>query len=171
MNETHAELNATSNASKAVLRLNGFWQRAGGAKDVLPYSNRESLQVLRKPETWVFFFFAYSVLPFYQSNPSSERLFLFLMIYFALAWGVCFYAFVARRRTSLWMGIATALFTHFESHRNIWFLCLQRRVVESIASSAPRFSGEANQAANRRNCLRGNLGNKFCRLGGFHLPG
>lgn len=117
MNEMKAELNPTSNIPKATLSLSNFWQHVGGTR-VLPYWNLDSLKVLRKPETWVFFFFAYTVLPFYQSNPGRENLFIFLMVYFALAWGVCFYVFVAKRRTSVWMGIATALFTRFVSR---WF--------------------------------------------------
>ena len=118
MNDTHTELQTQNNVQKAALSVRSFWQQVGSAAQILPYSNLDSLKVLSKPETWVFFFFAYTVLPFYQSNPSREHLFIFLMVYFALAWAVCFYVFLAKRQTSIWMGIATFLFTRFVSR---WF--------------------------------------------------
>ena len=118
MNETRAELPTQNNVQKAAFSVRSFWQQAGGAAQILPYSNLDSLKVLRRPETWVFFLFFYPVLPFYQSNPSREHVFIFLMVYFALAWAVCFYVFIAKRRTSIWMGATTFLFTRFVSR---WF--------------------------------------------------
>jgi len=111
MNASGMALKVASKLPKTSRHLGKSWQEIGGANLIAPYWNLESLNVLKKPETWVLFAFISPVLAFYLSNPSRERLFIVLMGYFALAWAVCFYVFVAKRRTSIWIGLATAVFT------------------------------------------------------------
>jgi len=107
-----------SEPAKTFTADRSFLSGLGEWKWVLPYTDADSLRVLKSPGTWALFFFAYTVLPFYQSSPARQDLFLFLMLYSALAWAACFYAFIAKERTSFWIGIATAVFTRFVSR---WF--------------------------------------------------
>ena len=107
-----------SEAAKTFTAGRTFLSGLGEWKWMLPFTDANSIRVLKSPGTWALFLFAYTVLPFYQSSPDRQDLFLFLMIYFALAWAACFYAFIAKGRTSFWIGIATAVFTRFVSR---WF--------------------------------------------------
>jgi len=118
MNETNQAAKVADTPLRASHTLSAFWEGIGRTSWIAPYWSLESLKVLRQPETWVFFAFAYAVLPFYLSNPSRENLFIVLMAYFALAWALCFYVFIAKRRTNIWMGLATAVFTRLVGR---WF--------------------------------------------------
>jgi len=107
-----------SEAAKNFTPGHSFLSGLGEWKWMLPFTDVDSLRVLKSPGTWALFLFAYTVLPFYQSSPDRQDLFLFLTIYFALAWALCFYTFIANGRTNFWIGIATAVFTRFVSR---WF--------------------------------------------------
>ncbi len=92
-------------ASVETASMNDF-----NLKRFLPYETATSLKFLTNGGMWLMLFFALVVLPINQAVPSEQQLVIFVMLYFALAWAAYFYVFLARRRASVWIGLATAVF-------------------------------------------------------------
>lgn len=78
---------------------------------IVPYKTVASLKVLRNPSAWVMLLFGFAPLAFNGFVTSVDQVRAFLVCYAALAWAGYFYVFVAKRATSVWLGLASAAFT------------------------------------------------------------
>jgi RsiW-degrading membrane proteinase PrsW (M82 family) len=82
-------------------------------KWIVPYETVFSRRVLRNATTWIMLLFGFAPLLGFYVATSTFQLMAWLLTYFALAWAVYFYVAVAKRRSSLVIGFAVAIFTAF----------------------------------------------------------
>lgn len=78
---------------------------------LLPFQTEHSLSLLRSPRTWILPVFAFAPLALNGWITDVKQIPVFLVPYAALAWAAYFYLFVAKRASSIWLGLGSAAFT------------------------------------------------------------
>jgi len=93
---------------------------------VVPYETVFSARILRNSTTWVMLLFGFAPLLGFYVAASTFQLMAWVLTYFALAWATYFYVAVAKRRSSLAIGFAIAMFTIFIGcQMDIWLKAIQ----------------------------------------------